>query len=321
MNKSQADQYNMLLTVENHFNINTTIWGSHVLISDAKTALSAKIDQINTASGQQKDKSTGATMDKAAVRKDLEDKALFVSKAICAYISLNPGQRELHQTVYVSKTALIKFRGPDLLYYVECLDEAAVSVLENLAPYGVTEVTITDLMQARTAFYDNMKTPAAIIANRKDAAQAVADLLHQAIAILNDTMDNLIGVLKASEPHFVNVYFIERKIHRIGKHTRSLEITTVNAADRTPLEGVQIQVVDHNIKRRSSKIGLNRVQNLKEGYYTLSVSRPDFVSQVIPFTIISGQTTQLVIEMAEEVSKLQRFKSPEPLENFGPLNL
>jgi len=303
MNKRQIDQYTMLHRVATHFDINPTIWGSNVLISDTKTALSTKLEQIMAAAALQSDNSTGATLDKASLRKDLEEKAFFITLAICAYTSLNPGQKELYQTVFITKTALSRSREAELLLYIERLHEAAESILENIAPYGVTESVIAELIAARTAFYDIMTTPAAITSSRKDATKAISYLLHQAMAILDDTMDRIIVVLRPSQPQFVNVYFNDRKIHPTGTRTISLEITTINAIDKSPLAEAQIEIIGKKIKRISSKKGKNKVQNLKEGNYTLSVTHPDFVSQMIPFTIISGETTQIVVEL-EEVAEV-----------------
>jgi len=310
MNKRQSDQINMLIAVENHFDNSPTIWGSNVPISELKTALSAKINQVMEAGTKQRHTSKGATMDKKLLRKDLVAKALSVSTAVSAYISLNSEHRELYKTVFITQSNLVLFREAELLLYIEGLHEAALLLLENLGPFGVTESTLTDLMGARAAFYDIMKTPATIASNRAEVTKSLADLLRQGIALLDNTMDGLVKGLRTSEPDFVNVYFMDRKIQRTGTHTRSLEITTVNAMDKSPLAGVQIEVVGKKIKRISGEKGQNRVKNLKEGYYTLSVSHPDFVSQLIPFAIVNHETTKLVVELEEEVSgKVPKFLS------------
>jgi len=297
MKKTQIDQHNMLLAVENYFDSNASIWTSNIPISDCKTAFSAKLDQIMAAATQQSENSTGVTIDKNILRKDLEEKAFFISSAICGYASVNPGHTKLSKTVYITKTDLSKIGTDPLLVYIENLNAAAITVMENLEPYGVTQATLTNLMAARAAFFDIMNTPKDVVSNRKDATELIPVLLHEAIAMLDNTMDKLIEALRPTERQFVDVYFLERKIHHIGVHTLSLEITTLNANDNTPLNDAHIEVVGKGIKRISNESGRNRVQNLVEGNYTLSVNRLGFVPQMIPFMIISGETTQLVIEM------------------------
>jgi len=314
MNKKQVEQYNMLHLINTHFDSHVTIWSSNVLISDTKTALSAKLDDISAAVTKQRNDSTGATMDKMALRKNLEAKAIIISRAICAYISLNPGQIQMYQTVFITKSRLSKLREADLLLYAENLDEAALSVIENLGPYGVSAATIAGLMGARTAFFYMMKTPREVTTNRKEATAAISVLLHQAIALLKDTMDNLVDVLIDSAPDFVNGYFNERRIHHIGSRTMSLEISTINATDNSPVAEAHIEVVGTKIKRISTKKGQNRVKNLKEGNYTLSVSHPDFVTQMIPITIIHGETTKVVVELGLRQAQAPQSPVVEPVE-------
>jgi len=297
MEKGQVEQYNMLLTVELHFDINVPIWSSNVLISDAKTALSAVIAQVSTATAAQGHTSRGATLGKARLREDLEEKGFFVSTALSAYSARYPSQNPQFKRLDITRSRYSKLRGNDLLAYIEELYDAAMGVVESLEPYGVTPVTLSELVVARTAFQEMMNRPKDVASSRKDATETIAVLLKQGSILLEDTMDQLMRLLRAAQPDFVNVYFLDRKIHHIGVRTLSLEITTLDARDNSPLADARIEVVSHGIKRRSGGKGKNKVQNLKEGYYTLSVSHPDFVSQMIPFTIVHGETTQIVIEM------------------------
>jgi len=304
MKKKFDDQYNMLLAVETQFDTNAPIWTSNIPISDAKTALSGLIDQITTVARQQKVTSTGMTMDKAALRTDLETKGIFLSSALSGYASANAGQVHLFKNVHIAKSEFAKLRGADLLETIDNLKDAAISVMENLAPYGVTAATLTELTATRVALHEILKMPEQIISDRKDATDAIPVLLHQATALLEKTMDNLIETLRAVEPHFVNVYFNVRKIHNTGERTLSLETTVLDATNNIPLAKVHIEIVGQNIKRISTEKGQNRVQNLKEGNYTLSVNHLGFVPQMIPFMVISGETTQIVIEMQKEVSEI-----------------
>jgi len=310
MTKAQMEHYNMLNTVENHFNLNVPIWSGNAAVSNAKTALSAKIDQINEAASVQSEDSTGATMDKARLRIDLEKKGFFVSAALSAYTNLNPDQELQYKRLKITRSRFTKLREPDLLLAIEDLDAAATPIIASLEPYGVSQATLTGLMAARDAFHEIRTVPDEVTANRKNATSLIAQLLHEGVVLLEGRMDYVMEIFRDTQPAFMNVYFMERKIHRMGTRSRSLVVTTVNAADGSPLEGVQIEVVDHRIKRISSKKGKNWVQNLKEGNYTLLVSRENFVPQMVPFTVMNHQTTQVVVEL-KQVTEKQSFKVAE----------
>jgi len=307
MKKVQYDRYSMLHAVENHFDSNTEIWSANIPVSEIKTALSAKTREIAEAAVVQSTDSTGATIDKARLRGDLERKGFFVCSVLRAYANLNPSIDQLYKRLQITKSGFAKLRENDLLIAVDDLDAAAASIIEALAPFGVTQATLDELMAARIAFHNIMNRPDEVTGNRRSATKLIAQLLQEGVTLLEGQMDHIMEVFRDTEPQFFNVYFSDRKIHRTGSRKLSLEIRTLNAATNTPLANANIEVVGHDIKRISNQSGLNRVRNLKEGHYSLSVSLPDFVPQTIAFSVVSGKTTELVVEMEEEVSKMQSF--------------
>lgn len=308
MIKVQVDQNNMLLAVEHHFENNEPLWTSNVPLSDAKAALSAKLNEITIASRVQKVDSTGATSNKTALRKDLEKKGLFVSSALTAYAAVHEVDIQQFNRLNLTKNDFSRLSGGDLLLIITDLYDAAMPIITDLEPYAVTPLTLTALLAAADAFKAMRFQPIDVTGVRKAATDAIPVLLHEAITMMEINMDKQMGNLRDTEPQFVDAYFIVRKIHHLGVRTLSLEITTLNGSDNTPLAGAHIEVVGKGIKRISTEKGLNRVQNLVEGYYTLSVSRPDFVSQMVSFTIMNHQTTQLVIEMQKLGTEVQRDK-------------
>jgi len=313
MTRDQVDQWNMLNLVLYHFDNNASIWSSNILISEVKATLSAKMNQIDAAAVLQSESSTGATKDKARLRTLLENKGLFVSSALTAYANRNPDPEHLNKKLEINKSSFSLFREAELLLAIENLHAAATEIIGALEPYGVFPITLDKLLGARTDYLNYMSRPEEITATRKAATGAIAVLLHEAIALLEGQMDHMMMVFRDTEPQFYSVYFKDRKIQRTGDRKLSLLITTLRAGTRTPLAKANIEIVGHRIKRISNQSGLNRVQNLKEGHYTLSVGLPEFVSQTIPFSIVNHQTTQLVIEMEEEVAKVQSSKVAEDL--------
>jgi len=313
MTREQNDQYSMLNLIEFHFKNNESVWSSNILVSDVKAAFSAKLNEINTAGGMQKERSTGATKDKADARVALEEKGFFISSVLKSYAFINSDHDLLNKKVYITSSGFRLFREAELLVAIENLNATATEIIEALQPYGVTQATLDALMAARTDFLNVMSLPRKIISTRKATTETIATLLQQAVALLDDRMDSLMVVFKSTEAHFFNGYFNDRRIHRTGHRKLSLRITTLDDSTYMPLADAKIEVVGHGIKRRSGENGQNKVQNLKEGYYNLAVSRAGFASQNIRFSIISGETTHLVIEMRGEDSKVQSSKVAEDL--------
>jgi len=306
MTRHQNDQYKMLELVEFHFNNNASVWSANVLMADVKNALSAKLVEINVAFGLQIKKTTGATKGKSSLRADLEEKGFRLTTALKTYASLNPDGKHLDKRLFIAKSAFVLFREAELLVTVENLNGAAAEIIGALQPYGITQATLDELMAARTAFLEMAVVPGEIFSARKEATQAIATLLREAIGLLKSQMDGLVELLRPAEPEFAQNYFNDRRTRQTAHRKLSLSITTMDAGANVPLAKANIEVVGHGIKRVSNKNGHNKVRNLKEGYYSLSVSRAGFVPQTIPITVISGQTTQLIIQMQtvlEEVSQ------------------
>ncbi|MES2544807.1 MAG: hypothetical protein V4548_07970 [Bacteroidota bacterium] len=295
MQKTQIDQYDMLLTVENHFDDNPTLWNANVPVTAAKTLLSAKIDAIATEVALQLVNPTGITIDKANLRTDLENKGYVLSAALSGYASATPNKTELYNRVHFAKSDFPRFREAELIGIITNLHRDATAELANLAPYGVTAAILTALLNANNAFGVIMKNPNEAIARRKSATDKIADLLPDVLLFLETRLDNLIVGLTTAQPQFVTMYSSLRALNSTATNPLSLTITTLEAVTNLPIANVNIELVGEGITRVSSDRGYNTVQNLVSGNHQLGTSHPNFVSQTIPFTVVSGETTELVV--------------------------
>lgn len=295
MLKTQINQYDMLLAVENHFEAYSTLWTDNEPITAAKTALSADIDAIAQEIAIQLVNNKGVAADKNSVRADLENKGFTLSASMCAYASVTTGKTDLYNRVYHSKTDFSRFREAELIGVITNLHRDATTELTNLAPFGVTTATLTELMAVNDTFGSIMKNPTQAIAKRKAATERIAVLLPNAIDILETRMDNLIVAFGAIQPEFAQVYWNVRAIHKSATSHLSLTITTLDAGTNLPVAKANLEIVGQGITRVSSDRGYNTVRNLPEGSYQLNVSRPNYATQTIPFTTVRGETTELVV--------------------------
>jgi len=297
MLKTQIDQYDMLLSVEGHFDENSTLWTDNEPITAAKTMLSGKIDGIAREVAIQLVNPTGITVDKAYLRSVVENKGFILSAAVSAYAASTPGKTDLYNKVHYTKTDFSRFREAELIGVITNLHRDATSELTNLAPFGVTNATLSSLMAANDAFGAIMKNPTQAIAKRKSATNRIGVLLPEAIEMLETQMDNLIVAFSAIQPQFSDIYWNVRAIHNSGSGHLSLTITTLDARNNDPIANADLVIVGEGITRVSSERGYNTVKNLPEGNHQLTVSHPNFATQTISFTTVSGETTELVITM------------------------
>lgn len=296
MTKTQIDQYDMLLSVENHFDDNAPVWTPNVPLAAAKTVLSTKIDLLAVEVAIQLQNPTGITQDKANLREDLERKGFTLSSALSAYAA-TVGKNDLYNQVLINKSTFSKFRDAELIGVVTNLHRDATIEIANLAPYGVTPASLTDLLTANNAFGQIMKNPTSAIAKRKAATDAIADIIPEIIEILETRVDNLIVGLTASQPQFVAVYNAVRALNSSPTYKLSATITTLDAVTNAPIANASVVVENQGITRTSSQRGYNTIQNLPEGAHQLVVSHPNYATQTVPFTVVTNETTEIVVAL------------------------
>lgn len=296
MEKRQIDQYDMLLSVENHFDDHAALWSTNIPISAAKTEFSGKLDTLATQVALQLQNPTGVTVEKNTARKNLEDFAFRISAAVRGYAS-QANLQDLYRRVDIARSDLQRFRDAELVGVVSNLVEAAQGVVAQLENFGVTADDLEELGDANTAFGTLMKNPAAAIAKRKAATDKIAILLPPLMDFLTQRMDNLIVAISSAQPEFVDIYNNVRAVNDTATNPLSLTITTLEANTTVPVVHAQLEIVGEGITRVSGERGYNRVQNLVAGNHTLQVEHPNFVSQSIPFTTVTGETTELVVQM------------------------
>lgn len=296
MEKRQIDQYDMLLSVENHFDDNDSKWQSVPPVKSAKTDLSDKLTELAAQVAIQLENPTGSTVEKKAARELLEQKAFMVSAAVRGYAA-TADMKDLYRRTELARYELSRFRDAELKGVVSNLLQDAQTVVLELRDYGVDATTLSDLESANTIFGDLMKNPTEAIAKRKAATDKIAKMLPPLMDLLTTRMDNLIVALSDNEPEFVDIYNNVRALNDTAVNPLSLTITTLEVDTLQPIPNAQLEIVGEGITRVSSARGYNTVQNLAAGPHDLLATHPNFVSQTVRFTVVSGETTELVVQM------------------------
>ena len=109
----------------------------------------------------------------------------------------------------------------------------------------------------------------------------------------------IVGICHA-EPEFVDIYYNVRAINDTAINPLSVTITTLEAGTQQPIANAQLEIVGEGITRVSSERGYNTVQNLVAGPHNLSATHPNFEPQTLHFTVVSGETTELLVQMVRK---------------------
>jgi len=294
MTKPQIDQYNMLLTVENLLDDNVSIWNANLPISTTKTLFSSKLDALANQVALQLVNPTGITEEKNNVKIDLINKAFVIASACCSFASAT-NKPELYSKCNLTRTNLEKFKEAELIGVCTNIQTDALAHVALLAPYGVTAVIINSLQSSITAFSAITRNPVTAIAKRATATTEIAKMLPEIIKLVETRLDKDLVALSLSQPVFYETYNNVRYINSSPTTTMSLTTTVLEKDTNIPIPNVNLEIVGEGINRISSERGYNTVLNLVSGPHTISANHPNYVSQSVPFTIVSGETTELVI--------------------------
>ncbi|HYV94944.1 MAG TPA: hypothetical protein VE978_24430 [Chitinophagales bacterium] len=80
---------------------------------------------------------------------------------------------------------------------------------------------------------------------------------------------------------------------------RALTAKFVDSVTGLAIQFVSVDIDSGAVSRRSTALGNIVMQNLTEGAHSMVASIPGYVSQTIPFNVVSGATTKLTVQLVK----------------------
>lgn len=296
MIKQQNSNYDMFLSVQSHFEDHETAWNTNIPIVNAKEKFDVFINQVQEALQLQLTNNSGITLEKKAIRERLEMQTHLLASGATAYAMLTKDTELLLQTKY-TRSDLRNFRAAELQSVATNMATNVEPKISALAPYGITPETLATLRVTVALFAANISKPKESIKLKKEATAAIALLIKDASLLLKTQLDLLVIGLEATEPQFVSIYKLLRRLRKPSRTTLSLTTLIVDASTLLPIAGASLEVLEDKIKRVSSSNGINTIKNISEGPHELKVSHKDYKEVVEKFTTVKGETTKLIIKL------------------------
>jgi hypothetical protein len=210
MNKSQSNQFGMLISTQEYLDSHSPLWASVQRAVQYKNNLDEVIGRVQNKS-QEVLAETAVTQRKMKLKEIIALKLSTLSGALQAY-GHEAGNADLVKKVQVSKSDII--RSPEAN-----LDPLAVSILglarENLtglADFGVTEALITETESSLNEFNGLIGKPRSILNSKYVAMDTVEQLLDEGRDLLKTRMDNIMLIFRDGNPEFYNGYQRARTI-------------------------------------------------------------------------------------------------------------
>jgi Carboxypeptidase regulatory-like domain len=296
MLKTQIDQYDMILATEKVLDDNAPLYAANVPLKASKVLFSANVDLLAAQVAKQLVVPTGITDDKEKVRTGLEERTFIIGSACCS-LATATGNGDLYKRCHFTKSDLVHFRDAELLGVCTNLTNDVTANAVALVAYGITPAVMTDYASRIASFSNIMKLPTEAIGKRATATAKIAELLPEISDFLKTRLDNDMVSMMLSQPEFYGVYTNVRAIKNTGTSTLSLTTTVLNETTNEPISGANLEIVGEGINRVSGERGYNTVINLVSGSHKITVMHPKYETQSQEFTVVAGETTELVILM------------------------
>lgn len=211
MKATFEDKLTMYSTVSDYLNNNSIVWSPITAISTAKADFETAVSSIRQALQTQVIPTKGTTLDKLAAKQQLAVNCEVVSNLIHSYASQQE-DNNLAQQMNYPLSVLEKMRDSVLVETADNIIAAATDNLPNMADFGLTNTTISNLTTKRNTFNTHYTKPRLAIVNRKTQTDQFNKLYKKVDNILKNRLDNLLSQFSITNPNFYKDYLNARII-------------------------------------------------------------------------------------------------------------
>jgi hypothetical protein len=299
MNTNQQNKLDMLLAMQAICNTNMAELTLLPQFEQWFDELGNIVKNIKKLSEAQELDYKGKTETKATLKSALADKTMDVVRRVVAYANVND-LYELKQEVDYTESDLMKAADTNLRTICQVVKDRALSVLPELATYGVTQAMLDELQTAIEDFFAEISSPREGIISRKNATSALKEEFKKADEILYTKLDKLVGILKTGNPEVYNSYVNARIIIDLGRGKSnghySIKGKVADFESGLPLGGVNVSIVGTTQVMMTGIDGVFDLAVKEPGVYQVRGEKEDYVVVVEEAIVGEGQE-ELVLEM------------------------
>lgn len=261
------------------------------------TLLNEKIKEANEV---QNSVTGGVWLSKKAEREKLFLNAGGVASNLLSYATAT-GNIELAGLMKTELKELDKKSDTEFLTRCRVILGKAEDEVANLAPYGITAGTNTDLKNEIEAYEIKSRTIRNKKSSQKDATIMIANYMKEASKLLMKEIDPVIYSLQG-EDSYVNLYRSNREIINLGHTYTQFKGTAVNKETGIELSHAQIDLIskDGELVTETDNNGKYR-QKLNPDTYTIRVTHPEY--ELLEMKDVKIQPGEIKVENFELMPK------------------
>jgi len=289
MNRHQINELNMYDSVEQLFNADTAIWSSNAAVSATFATFTSHVNAINANDTVQKTSSIGTTQTKETAKTAMAIAAVALANAGKAYATAT-GNQVLFDAMNHGKNEIVKASDTDADDICQNIHDSAAPYITNMAAYGATSASLTNLQNLINAYSALIGKPALQKSIVTNATITLAQHFAAANALLKNQLDPLMAQYQTSNAVFYNQYNGVRVINDIGhRHTVTLTGFIYDTHSHA-LTGASVTLsgaASHH--KITDATGQYKFTRLHTGNYILTVTANGFVTQTKNISVTQNE--------------------------------
>ena len=304
MQDRQRIKLNMYVLIKEFLLKSATITGHWGAFAAFFSKFDETLTEIFTVAALQEEDKTGVTLTKGQIEEALIEKILVISEKCRAFAAVEDDMEFLNLIKFM-KGELVRLSDVDLIKTAELLNENVLKKLPKILEtpdYELEAVELEELMELRSQFMVIYTKPE----SDKDALSLLTeklDLLFKKADSLLVKIDAILLLSRTKYADFYAEYTSKRKIGKVAKRTRALQLWVVDDITGLPLTKAKVSIkkkagkdIKGIIKTTGTKGGVI-VATLDAAEYLYEVTYGGYVTETGSFFVNDGVKTEVRVRM------------------------
>ena len=308
MKRFEENHLSMFKTVDIATENHATVIDAILPLKSARTELKQIIVNLGNAVQKQSTNISGYTEEKKQRRQKMTDQTFVVGQLVSAF-AIAKNMTALDGDVNYSITTLNRMSDDEVGEICNKVYLKAKEHLADLADYGITTAVLNELKELIDNYNSKTQLNKVTLEQKSEQTKIIAQLIKDGKALLTNSFDKLMLILRNTNPEAYNAYVAARnsmpKRHAkksngevIEEEAGILTGMVSDKADGMPIAGATVKLSGTDYKTETDSDGEYLFDSLPAGTYTVEISILDYqTAKLTDQKVIAGDETIADFEM------------------------
>ena len=308
MKRFEENHLSMFKTVDIATENHATVIDAILPLKSARTELKQIIVKLGNAVQKQSTNISGYTEEKKQRRQKMTDQTFVVGQLVSAF-AIAKNMIALDAEVNYSITTLNRMQDDEVGEICNKVYLKAKEHLADLADYGITTAVLNELKELIDNYNSKTQLNKVTLEQKSEQTKIIAQLIKDGKALLTNSFDKLMLILRNTNPEAYNAYVAARnsmpKRHAkksngevIEEEAGILTGLVSDKADGMPIAAATVKLSGTDYKTETDSDGEYLFDSLPAGIYTVEISILDYqTAKLTDQKVIAGDETIADFEM------------------------